>query len=80
MRRIKSLQDQVIGKLKVMGLQKVDATGRAWWKCKCECGASVVVRADNLTGRNPQKSCGCLRRAAAYRLELTKLRTKPGAT
>lgn len=32
---------------------------RATWKCKCECGKTVVVRAVDLKSGNT-KSCGCL--------------------
>lgn len=31
-----------------------------YWKCKCDCGNTVVVSAQNLSSQNTQ-SCGCLR-------------------
>lgn len=32
------------------------------WRCRCECGNSVVVSGHNLRKDPPQKSCGCLMR------------------
>lgn len=30
------------------------------WKCECECGKIVRLRANCFTRKNPQRSCGCL--------------------
>ena len=32
-----------------------------WYRCRCQCGNTVVVRRDSLVSGNT-KSCGCLRR------------------
>lgn len=45
-----------------------------YWKCRCECGAAIVVRSGNLK-QGKSKSCGCLRQ------EITSSRfTKHGYT
>lgn len=31
------------------------------WQCLCECGTTVRLRLSSLTGKNPTKSCGCLK-------------------
>lgn len=32
------------------------------WRCRCDCGAEVVVSAQLLRMRDGTRSCGCLRR------------------
>ena len=32
-----------------------------WYRCRCQCGNTVVVRRDSLVSGNT-KSCGCLQR------------------
>lgn len=39
---------------------------RAYWPCKCDCGAERLVRANGLTSGRSQ-SCGCLHREAVSR-------------
>lgn len=34
------------------------------WKCKCDCGAEIVVQGHNLRSGNT-KSCGCIRKEMA---------------
>lgn len=47
------------GKLAVMG-PAPDIGGKPAWRCKCDCGNEIDVRANNLrAGRT--KSCGCLK-------------------
>lgn len=33
------------------------------WKCKCDCGNITYVSVDNLRGRHPVRSCGCLHKS-----------------
>jgi hypothetical protein len=43
--------------------EKPESSNRqcTYWLCKCDCGNSVVARADKLTG-GQKKSCGCLKK------------------
>ena len=43
---------------------------RAYWKCLCDCGTEVLVRADNLCS-GCSKSCGCQKRIKT-RIRMTK--------
>ena len=52
------------GRLLVIGLaSKTDNRKRRFWNCRCDCGTSVVVLGDNLSGNT--KSCGCFQRDRA---------------
>jgi len=59
-RQYKDLLGQKFGKLTVIGLDRVDQVGQAFWECECECGNKKVTRSCLLTGPNAIKSCGCL--------------------
>lgn len=40
-----------------------DVNGKSRWKCRCECGAEVLVRTASLRSEtNKTRSCGCLRK------------------
>lgn len=47
------------GRLVVLRREYVDSR-RAWWLCKCDCGASHAVEGTQLR-RGNTRSCGCLR-------------------
>ena len=51
------------GRLTVVALDRVQ-NKKAYWKCVCDCGLSVVASGNNLRSGNT-KSCGCLRRETA---------------
>ena len=53
---------QKYGRLTVVALDRVE-NRRAYWKCMCDCGLTVVAAAGNLRSGNT-KSCGCLHREA----------------
>lgn len=36
--------------------------GKHWWLCSCACGGSIELNTSRITGSNPTKSCGCLRK------------------
>ncbi len=46
-----------------------DATRSIVWKCKCDCGKTIYVRASNLRSGNT-KSCGCLKKEKIRRAVL----------
>lgn len=50
----------VYGKLTVVGFDKSIGKGVTYWHCRCECGATISVRGDNLQS-GTTKSCGCLK-------------------
>ena len=32
------LEGEKYGTIEVLSFEKVDETGRSWWRCRCECG------------------------------------------
>ena len=57
----KPLKDEsgnVYGRLTVIERAE-NKDGRAYWKCRCECGKETIVSGKNLRNGNT-KSCGCL--------------------
>lgn len=48
------------GKLTVVGFAGCDSRGNSLWKCKCDCGLCVTVRAARIKS-GKTKSCGCLK-------------------
>lgn len=54
------LTGEIYGKLVVLELDHVERNIK-YWKCKCECGNTTVVRESNLQHRIT-KSCGCLKK------------------
>jgi hypothetical protein len=55
----KDLTGQKFGRLAVISVNGSDKCKKILWLCKCECGNTKIIRADNLTtGRT--RSCGCL--------------------
>jgi hypothetical protein len=55
----KTMTGTYAGRLYVLGRNGNDATGKAVWKCLCECGR--IVRAAGGDLRRRQQSCGCVR-------------------
>lgn len=55
------LRGQPFGKLTVIEEAGRTKSGRVLWRCRCECGNEVVVRADDLR-REHTRSCGCYMR------------------
>lgn len=58
----KDLKGQHFGRLTVLSAVPKGHYGRTEWKCRCTCGATVVVNVTSLRTGNTQ-SCGCLYRA-----------------
>ena len=50
---------------KLVAIKPVDKNikGNILWECQCDCGNTIIVRADSLRDSNT-KSCGCLKRVA----------------
>jgi hypothetical protein len=63
--RTKIAPGDVYGKLTIMSRSDHCPPGFLWgvtlWVARCECGAELVVRGNNLRSGNTQ-SCGCFRR------------------
>lgn len=55
------LKGQRFGKLLVIERSSNSKTGKAIWKCRCDCGNEKDILADSLR-RGTTKSCGCLQR------------------
>jgi len=64
------LQGQRFGKLTAIRALDERTSGQVVWECRCDCGRSVLVLANNLRGRKT-RSCGCLQRESK---DLTGLR------
>lgn len=55
------LTGNLYGRLTVIGYDSTNRTGKALWRCECNCGNTTVVIGDNLkTGATT--SCGCYRK------------------
>lgn len=65
MRNIIDRRGYVSGRLTV-----VDYVGDRKWVCRCECGNTVVVRAENLVSKHT-KSCGCLNKETMSKIATT---------
>ena len=59
--KVKDMTGMVFGRLKVIERADNDKKGNAFWKCKCECGAIVIVNGNSMR-RGHTKSCGCLQK------------------
>ena len=55
----KDLTGKKFGKLTVICKEYTDKNRNIYWKCKCECGNTAIVRGSALKNGNT-KSCGCL--------------------
>lgn len=40
------------------GINWVGIQSRSFWKCRCDCGNTIIVQGNNLQSKNT-KSCGC---------------------
>lgn len=70
MTKLKDLTGRCIGRLTVLerAQDHIQSNGKkiAMWKCECECGNLVVIRAPRLNAtKQPTLSCGCLQRETA---------------
>lgn len=52
------------GRLTAVERAHMNSAANAYWKCKCDCGRTCVVRAHSIA-RGLTKSCGCWRREAS---------------
>lgn len=52
------LQGMRFGKLVVLSRAGSDSSGKALWRCKCDCGKETIVNSYRLTSGQTQ-SCGC---------------------
>jgi len=66
----KNITGQKFGRLSVIEFSHKGLRRDLYWKCKCDCGIKVIVRASDLRSGNT-RSCGC------YKIELLSRRHKP---
>ena len=59
-RKASNLTGQRFSKLVVQSICRQDNSNRIHWLCLCDCGNTVLARADNLK-HGLTRSCGCLR-------------------
>lgn len=60
MGKAKDLAGQKFGRLTVIEATKERKQGVIVWKCKCDCGNTIIVSIQKLN-KGDTKSCGCLR-------------------
>lgn len=72
--KLKDLLGQRFGRLIVIELADKRTTGRAVWRCKCDCGSIKEIVGTSLTSGNT-KSCGCYNKEIASKQ--AKLHVKP---
>ena len=59
-RKASNLTGQRFSRLVVQSICRQDDSNRMHWLCLCDCGNTIVARADNLK-QGLTRSCGCLR-------------------
>lgn len=65
---------QKFGRLRILEvITKKEDKNRKYYKCKCECGNVVIIRADSLKSGKTQ-SCGCLQKEKVTKHNLYKSR------
>lgn len=67
---VKDMTGQRFGMLVVVCRAENTQSGRATWRCRCDCGKEVVVRGGNLRSGGT-KSCGCYKVACLNRSKTT---------
>lgn len=63
---------KVYGYLTVIERVENDKSGRAKWKCRCQCGKEVIVLGKHLRSGNT-KSCGCYQRERATQSNMDRV-------
>lgn len=66
--RARDLTGRVFGKLTVIETTEFRSGQSIVWHCRCECGTHTMVASNNLTSRDPTRSCGCGRPSTAVDL------------
>ena len=64
------------GRLVVLCRAGSDGSGRARWRCRCDCGGEIVTLRQTLR-EGDAKSCGCLRRENARAIGKRYARRRP---
>lgn len=76
MGKLIDLKGQRFGKLTVLERDfNHQDKKRAYWNCKCDCGAFISVRGDNLRNGHT-KSCGCLKEKQINKSTITEITNK----
>ena len=51
------LEGEKYGTIEVLSFEKVDETGRSWWRCRCECGNEYFASSATLRKAKTCKRC-----------------------
>ena len=70
--RYGDITGQKFGRLTVLE-RYIDENDKILWKCQCECGNIVIIPRKHLTATDGTKSCGCLQREHASKMNFTDL-------
>lgn len=72
---VKDLTGQKFGRLTIISKAGITKNGGSLWKCKCTCGSYTTASTKHLQ-RGSTRSCGCIRRERAAKLNLNHGLTK----
>lgn len=62
MGRFINLENQRFGRLVVNDIAGRDNRGEVLWRCKCDCGNTIIALSSNLRRNNHTMSCGCYKK------------------
>lgn len=61
-KKVSNLLGYTVGRLQVVEYLGKGKWGKHYWECVCSCGGKTSLPTSRITGSNPTKSCGCLRK------------------
>lgn len=78
MAKVKDRVGQRFGRLEVIALAARDTKNRTQWLCQCDCGNQTTVLVNQLSGKRPTQSCGCLQKEKARALGAASAKDRSG--